>query len=95
MSLVSLSNLLSGEGLMSLRSAQKAVHMFPYVTENWIVLIASVLSKCLAQENITEVLWLKKIITYVRRKLEASKAMTQWLSNNDRKVSLMADKLVS
>ena len=95
MSLASLSNLQSSKGLLSLRSAQKAVHMFPYVTENWLVLIASVLSKCLAVESVTLILWLKNCITYGRRKLEASKAMTRWLSDNDRKVGLIADALVS
>ncbi|KAL0279062.1 UNVERIFIED_CONTAM: hypothetical protein PYX00_000699 [Menopon gallinae] len=93
MSLVSLSNLLSDKGLKSLRSSQKAVHMFPHETENWVVLVASVLSKCLQQESSREVNWLKKTIAYIRRKLEASKAMTQWLSNNERKVTLMADEL--
>ena len=95
MSLVSLSNLLCGEGLKSLRSSQKAVHMFPDVTENWVVLLASVLSKSLQRESTKEIGWLKKMITYIRRKFASSKQMTQWLSNNNRKIDAMADKLVS
>ncbi|KAK6642788.1 hypothetical protein RUM43_004290 [Polyplax serrata] len=93
MSLVCLSNLLSGEGLKSLKSSQKAVHMFPDVTENWVSLLASVMSKCLQQESSKEVFWLKRMIVYIRSKFESSKPMTQWLSDNNKTIEAWGEKL--
>lgn len=92
MSLVSLSHLLSGNALESLRSSQKAVHLFPDIPENWVVLIASCMPRCIHQHFSEEVLWLKRLISHVRRKLDATRQMSQWLSHNERKVTLIAEE---
>jgi hypothetical protein len=92
MSLVSLSHLLSGNAVESLRSSQKAVHMFPDIPENWVVLIASFMPKCIHQQSSEDALWLKRLISHVRRKLDASRQMSHWLSNHERKVTLIAEE---
>lgn len=92
MSLVSLSHLLSRNAVESLRSSQKAVHMFPDIPENWVVLIASFMPWCIHQHSSKGVLWLKRLISHVRRKLDASRHMSQWLSNHERKVTLIAEE---
>lgn len=91
MSLVSLSHLLSGNALESLRSSQKAVHLFPDIPENWVVLIASCMPRCIQKHFSEEALWLKRLISHVRRKLDATRQMSQWLSHNERKVTLIAE----
>ncbi|PNF23763.1 hypothetical protein B7P43_G16832 [Cryptotermes secundus] len=92
MSLVSLSHLLSGNAVESLRTSQKAVHMFPDIPDNWVVLIASFMPKCIHQHSLEDALWLKRLISHVRRKLNASRQMSQWLSNHERKVTLIAEE---
>jgi hypothetical protein len=92
MSLVSLSHLLSGNAVGSLRSSQKAVHMFPDIPENWVVLIASFMPKCMHQQSSEDALWLKRLISHVRRKLDASRQMSHWLSHHERKVTLIAEE---
>ncbi|XP_063225938.1 superkiller complex protein 3 [Bacillus rossius redtenbacheri] len=92
MSLVSLSHLLSGKATASLRSSQKAVHMFPDIPENWVVLIASFLPYCVHSHSAQSTLWLKQLISHVRRKLESSRQTAKWLSNYERKVTMLADE---
>ncbi|XP_071441528.1 superkiller complex protein 3 [Hetaerina americana] len=92
MSLVSLSHLLSEKANEGLRSAQKAVHLFPDVPENWIVLIASYLPHCIANKSAKGMSWLKLIIGHVRRRLEASRPMVKWLSNYERMVTQMYEE---
>lgn len=94
MSLVSLSHLLSSNAVDSLRSSQKAVHLFPDIPENWVVLIAACMSRCIqaSSEKFLEAVWLKRLISHVRRKLDATRQMSQWLSHNERKVTIIAEE---
>jgi hypothetical protein len=66
--------------------------MFPDIPENWVVLIASFMPWCIHQHSSKGVLWLKRLISHVRRKLDASRHMSQWLSNHERKVTLIAEE---
>ncbi|XP_069681678.1 tetratricopeptide repeat protein 37 [Periplaneta americana] len=91
MSLVSLSHLLASKAKDSLRSSQKAVHMFPDIPENWVVLIASFMPWCMHQRSSSDTAWLKRLISHVRRKLDASREMNKWLSNHERKVALLVE----
>ncbi|XP_046996555.1 tetratricopeptide repeat protein 37 [Schistocerca americana] len=92
MSLVSLSHLLSGKAKASLSSSQKAVHMFPDIPENWVVLIASFLPWCILSSSCQSLHWMKQLIGHVRRKMEASRQMNKWLSSHERKVTLLAEE---
>ncbi|KAG8237939.1 hypothetical protein J437_LFUL017313 [Ladona fulva] len=92
MSFVSLSHLLSGKTKESLRSALKAVHLYPDVPENWIVLIASYLPHCMGNQSAKGMSWLKLIIGHVRRRLEASRPMMRWLSNYERMVTQLSEE---
>nr|CAD7400214.1 unnamed protein product [Timema poppensis] len=83
MSLVSLSHLLSGKATASICSSQKAVHMFPDIPENWVVLVASFLPWCIHRRSSAVAAWLKQLISHVRRKLESSRQMGKWLSNHE------------
>nr|CAD7589451.1 unnamed protein product [Timema genevievae] len=91
MSLVSLSHLLSGKATASLCSSQKAVHMFPDIPENWVVLVASFLPWCIHRRSSAVATWLKQLISHVRRKLESSRQMGKWLSNHERKVTILVE----
>ncbi|CAG2059469.1 unnamed protein product [Timema podura] len=91
MSLVSLSHLLSGKATASLCSSQKAVHMFPDIPENWVVLVASFLPWCIHRRSSAVAIWLKQLISHVRRKLESSRQMGKWLSNHERKVTILVE----
>ncbi|XP_067002861.1 tetratricopeptide repeat protein 37 [Anabrus simplex] len=95
MSLVSLSHLLAGKATPSLRSSQKAVHMFPDIPENWVVLIASFLPWCMAKHSVKDVLHLKDLIGHVRRKMDPTKVtrqMAKWLSSHERRVAILAEE---
>ena len=92
MSLVSLSHLLTGKATESLRSSQKAVHMFPHIPENWVVLIASFMPWCIYHRSAENTAWLKRLIGHVRRKLDATRQMNQWLSNHERKVTILTEE---
>nr|CAD7458188.1 unnamed protein product [Timema tahoe] len=91
MSLVSLSHLLSGKATASLCSSQKAVHMFPDIPENWVVLVASFMPWCIHRRSSAVATWLKQLISHVRRKLESSRQMGKWLSNHERKVTILVE----
>ena len=92
MSLVSLSHLLTGKASESLITSQKAVFMFPHIPENWVVLVASFLPWCIHHKSAKNTAWLKRLIGHVRRKLDATRQMNQWLSNYERKVSILTEE---
>jgi hypothetical protein len=66
--------------------------MFPDIPENWVVVIASFMPKCTHQHSAQGALWLKHLISHVRRKLDASRQMSKWLSNYERKVTAIAEE---
>lgn len=94
-SLVSLSHLLSGQGLESLASAKKAVQLFPAVADNWVVLLAAVLGRIATCPTAVELLWLKKNILHVKTHLEVAPNLAQWLSSCEQKVGLLIDKVLA
>lgn len=80
LSLVTLAELLAGNGSISLIRAQQGVHQSPQVAENWIVLVGALLSK--PGQNSA---WLRQLITHVRRRLETpSPSLSVWLSKSER-----------
>ena len=100
MSLVSLGELLNpnnnNNGIKSLRAAEKAVFLFPYITENWAVLLASVLARCLTYRSKEDALWLAQTINHVRRRLppdNSARSLTKWLSHNERKAAQLCEEL--
>lgn len=91
--LVSLSHLQAGHARSSLIEAQRAVHLFPDRPENWAVLVAAVLPHCMLYQSKSEAMWLRGTVGLVRRHQEcSSRALTQWLSNHERKAALLCDQ---
>ncbi|GLH08653.1 Tetratricopeptide repeat protein 37 [Gryllus bimaculatus] len=95
MSLVSLGHLFSEKAIPSLRSSQKAVHMFPHIPENWVVVIASYLPWCIYYRSSSDALWLKQLIGHVRRKMDATRQMGKWLSRYEHKVTLLSEEFMN
>jgi hypothetical protein len=52
------------------------------------------MSRCIqaSSEKFLEAVWLKRLISHVRRKLDATRQMSQWLSHNERKVTIIAEE---
>jgi hypothetical protein len=68
--------------------------MYPDRTEGWAVLIAAVLPRVVVQKSKNQAVWLSAIIGLVRRRQEfTSRALSQWLSNNERKAILLCEQL--
>lgn len=94
-SLKCLGYLLAGQGKESLRSAQKAVQLYPEIAENWAVLLAAIQSKVASQSSAVNVLSLKKTISYlIRPKVKSSPSLNQWVDGCEEKInSLIAEIL--
>ncbi|XP_012257142.2 tetratricopeptide repeat protein 37 isoform X1 [Athalia rosae] len=91
----SISRLVSGQGKEGLRLAQKTVHSFPYMAQSWATMIAGLLPRCNAVDSSPSAHWLTVLISIVRRYFPTTRRMTQWLSNSERKASLIADKVAA
>ncbi|XP_015592231.1 tetratricopeptide repeat protein 37 [Cephus cinctus] len=91
----SLSQLMTGDTEEGIRSVQKTLYAFPGVVESWANLIVGLLPRCSKKGSIPSAHWLTVLISIVRKKTQSSRTMAQWLSNNERKASLIADQLAS
>ncbi|XP_046597387.1 tetratricopeptide repeat protein 37 isoform X2 [Neodiprion lecontei] len=90
----SISHLVSGLGDKGLKSSEKTIHSFPYMAESWATLVAALLPRSNFKDSSPSAHWMTVLISIIRRRFAMTRPMAQWLSNNERKASLMADRIV-
>ncbi|XP_046485173.1 superkiller complex protein 3 isoform X3 [Neodiprion pinetum] len=90
----SISHLVSGLGDKGLKSSEKTIYSFPYMAESWATLVAALLPRSNFKDSSPSAHWMTVLISIIRRRFAMTRPMAQWLSNNERKASLMADRIV-
>ncbi|KAG8336235.1 Tetratricopeptide repeat protein 37 [Homalodisca vitripennis] len=87
LAVVSLSQLMSGDANRALSASQHAVHLYPAVGESWAVLATS--CHAASVTNVTPA-HLRSFISHARQNIELERPLAKWMSNFERKISLLA-----
>ncbi|XP_023290658.1 tetratricopeptide repeat protein 37 [Orussus abietinus] len=89
----SLDKLPRGLSKEEIRSVQKTLFAFPGTVSSWALFIAALLPRCGHANSWPNAKWLATLISIVRKTMELTRPMNDWLSNNERKTCIMAERL--